>query len=63
MASGNVQNFPVFTLKASFKIALHQTSHFKASAVKYLNLNTQSFGCGQSAHQGNSGQRDSTDAY
>lgn len=58
-----MQNFPDFTLKASLKIAHHQTSHFRASAVKYLILNTQSFDCGQSVHQGNSGQRDSTDAY
>lgn len=42
-----MQNFPDFTLKASLKIAHHQTSHLKASAVKYLILNTQSFDCGQ----------------
>lgn len=58
-----MQNFNDFTLKASLKIACHQTSHFKASAVKCLILYTQSFDCGQSAHQGDSGLRDSTDAY
>lgn len=58
-----MHNFYDFTLKASLKTAHHQTSHFKASAVKYLILNTKSFDCGQSAHQGNSRQRDSTDAY
>lgn len=63
MAQGNMQNFHDFTLKASLKIACHQTSHFQASAVKYLILNTQSFDCGQSAYQGDSGQRDSADAY